>query len=646
MVRPSLGVALVVLSMTAVSAQTDFLARARALHKSSLLIDGHNDYPWALREHEPARDLDRLDIRKPQPSIMTDIPRLKDGGVGGQFWSVYVPVELQGQAAVTATMEQIDIVHRMVRKYPDAFELALTADDVERIHKHGKIASLIGMEGGHSIDNSLADLRMFARLGARYLTLTHTSNTPWADSATDTPKFNGLSPFGEEVVKEMNWLGMLVDLSHVSPDTMEDAIRVSQAPVIFSHSVARALNDHPRNVPDNVLQMLPKNGGVIMVTFVPGFVNAKVNAWNKLQTAEQDRLKAALPSDPAAVKAGVDKWTAANPASRATISDVADHVDHIRKVAGIDHIGIGGDFDGITQTVQDLDNVSAYPKLTAELLKRGYSDADIRKILGQNILRVMREAEKVSKRLQSERGPSVAVFAPLPPAATGAQAARGQAAGPVEITLQRTMCFGTCPDYTVTLRDDGTVTYSGRQYVRVSGQHSWKIDPAAVRALAREMEEAGFFELENEYTDLRTDNPTTYTSLTIGTRSKKIKDYVSGPPKLKDIEKRIEDVSGVRKYVAPEGKLLQAVEAGDAGRVRALIAGGANVKVADEDGVTLVMRAAAAGNAETVQLLLAAGADPTARDRHGRNAADRARDGLAAGTPRQYDLILRLLIDE
>jgi membrane dipeptidase len=402
--------ALVVLSMTAVSAQTDYLARARALHKTSLLVDGHNDYPWALREHDPARDLDTLDISKDQPSIMTDIKRLKDGGVGGQFWSVYVPVELQGQAAVTATLEQIDIVHRMIRKYPGTFELALTADDLERIHRQGKIASLIGMEGGHSIDNSLANLRMFQRLGARYMTLTHTSNTPWADSATDAPKFNGLSPFGEEVVKEMNWLGMLVDLSHVSPDTMDDAIRVSQAPVIFSHSVARALNDHPRNVPDNILQQLPKNGGVIMVTFVPGFVNAKVNAWNKLQTAEQDRLKAQFPADAAAVKAGVDTWTAANPAPPATIADVADHVDHIRKIAGIDHIGVGGDFDGITQTVKDLDNVSAYPRLTAELLKRGYSDADMKKILGQNILRVMREAEKVSKRLQSERGPSVAVF--------------------------------------------------------------------------------------------------------------------------------------------------------------------------------------------------------------------------------------------
>jgi len=413
MLRSCLVLSLAVLSMTFVSAQqpaADLLARARALHKQAILIDGHNDYPWALREHDPARDLDKLDIRNPQPSIMTDIPRLKEGGIGGQFWSVYVPVEMQGQKAVTATLEQIDIVHRMVRKYPDTFELALTADDVERIHGQGKIASMIGLEGGHSIDNSLANLRMFSRLGARYLTLTHTSNTPWADSATDTPKFGGLSPFGEEVIKEMNWLGMLVDLSHVSPDTMEDAIRVSQAPVIFSHSDARALNDHPRNVPDNILQLLPKNGGVIMVTFVPGFASPKVNAWNTRQTAEQDRLKAAFPNDAAAARAGVDAWTAANPAPRATIADVADHVDHIRKIAGIDHIGIGGDFDGITQTVQDLDNVSTYPRLTAELLRRGYSDADIKKILGQNILRVMRAAEKVSKRLQAERGPSIAIF--------------------------------------------------------------------------------------------------------------------------------------------------------------------------------------------------------------------------------------------
>jgi len=635
---------LVVLSMSISSAQPqqNLLDRARALHKQSLLIDGHNDYPWALREHDPARDLDKLDIRKPQPSIMTDIARLKAGGVGGQFWSVYTPVELQGQAAVTATLEQIDIVHRMIRKYPETFELALTADDVERIHKAGKIASLIGMEGGHSIDNSLADLRMFHRLGARYMTLTHTSNTPWADSATDTPKNNGLSSFGEDVVREMNWLGMLVDLSHVSPDTMEDAIRISQSPVIFSHSVARALNDHPRNVPDNILQMLPKNGGVIMVTFVPGFVNAKVNAWNKQQTAEQDRLKALTPNGAAAVKAGVDKWTAANPAPRASITDVADHVDHIRKVAGIDHIGIGSDFDGITQVVQELDDVSKYPLLTAELLKRGYSEGDIKKILGLNILRVLREAEKVSKRLQAERGPSTAIFS----AGTATAAAGTQAAGPITITLQRTICFGLCPAYTVTLHEDGSVVYEGREYTKISGAQSWKIDPAAVRALAKEMQDAGYFELNDEYRAMVTDHPTVYTSLTLGNRTKKIKDYVAGPPKLKELEERIDEVAGTRKYVKGQDDLLQAILAGDVDGVRGRLAAGANARATDERAVTLVMRAAEVGRAEIVRLLLAAGADPTARDADGRNAADRARDGLAAGERREYELILRLLTDE
>jgi len=395
----------------AASQSTDsaLLGRARALHKQTPLIDGHNDYPWALRENAQ-RDLDKLDVTKPQPSIMTDIPRLKAGGVGGQFWSVYVPAELQGQGAVTAALEQIDIVHRMMKKYPDTFELALTADDVERIFKKGKIASLIGMEGGHSIDNSLAALRMFHRLGARYMTLTHSKNIPWADSATDTPKLNGLSPFGEQVVREMNWLGMLVDLSHVSPDTMADAIAVSAAPVIFSHSSARALNDVPRNVPDNVLQMLPKNGGVVMVTFVPGFLSPKVTAWTKLETDETNRLLAQFPSDEAARKGGIETWRKGNPAPRATVADAADHIDHIRKVAGIDHIGLGGDFDGITQVPQGLEDVSTYPALTAELLKRGYKDEDVKKILGINVLRVMRAAERVSQKLQGERPASAMLF--------------------------------------------------------------------------------------------------------------------------------------------------------------------------------------------------------------------------------------------
>jgi membrane dipeptidase len=352
--------------------------------------------------------LDKLDITKPQPTIMTDIPRLRAGGVGGQFWSVYVPAD--APAPVTATLEQIDIVHRMMRKYPDTFELALTADDVERIFKKGKIASLIGMEGGHSIDSSLGALRMFYKLGARYMTLTHSKNIPWADSATDTAVLNGLSPFGEQVVGEMNWLGMLVDLSHVSPDTMADAIAVSQAPVIFSHSSARALNDVPRNVPDNILQLLPKNGGVVMVTFVPGFLSSKVADWGRQQTAEENRLKQQSPNDAAAIKTGLDAWVKAHPAPRATVADAADHIDHIKKVAGIDHIGLGGDFDGITSVVEGLEDVSKYPALTAELLRRGYKDEEIKKILGLNVLQVMREVEKVSARLQKERAASPTLF--------------------------------------------------------------------------------------------------------------------------------------------------------------------------------------------------------------------------------------------
>jgi membrane dipeptidase len=387
------------------------LERARALTRRSPLIDGHNDYPMVVGEKAQG-DLSKLDIAKPQPATMTDIPRLRKGGVGAQFWSVYVPVELTGQTAVTATLAQIDIVYQMMRRYPETFELASTADDVERIFKKGKIASLIGMEGGHSIDNSLAALRMFNRLGARYMTLTHATNTAWADSATGTPHSGGLSPFGEEVVREMNWLGMLVDLSHVAPETMEDAIRVSRAPVIFSHSSARALTDVPRDVPDSVLQLLPTNGGVVMVTFVPGFLSPAVAAWNQLQTAEQTRLTQQFPADSARVTEGVKAWTAAHPAPRATIADAADHIDHIRQVAGIDHIGLGGDFDGIESVVLGLEDVSTYPALLAELLRRGYKDEDITKITGKNILRVMRQAEKVSATLHAERGPSLLLFRP------------------------------------------------------------------------------------------------------------------------------------------------------------------------------------------------------------------------------------------
>ncbi|MEK6630656.1 MAG: dipeptidase [Acidobacteriota bacterium] len=379
--------------------QTSLLDRARALHRSVPMFDGHNDYPWEVRQ-KGDKDPAKLDIRNAQPATMTDIPRLRLGGVGAQFWSVYVPAPLAGQQAVTAALEQVDIVHRMVERYPDVLELAKTADDVERIFKAGKIASLIGMEGGHSIDSSLGALRMFYRLGARYMTLTHSKNVPWADSATDTPEHGGLTAFGEDVVREMNRLGMLIDMSHVSPDTMDDVLRVTQSPVIFSHSSARALCDHPRNVPDAILRMLPKNGGVVMVSFVPGFTSPEVSAWEAARDAEQARLEKLTPNNAAAVKSGMDAWSAAHPRVRATLAQVADHIDHIRQVAGIDHVAYGSDFDGITSTPVGLDDVSTFPALTAELLRRGYTDADMKKVLGQNLLRVMRAAEATARRVR------------------------------------------------------------------------------------------------------------------------------------------------------------------------------------------------------------------------------------------------------
>jgi membrane dipeptidase len=380
-----------VMALVSVVDAQDFKARAIAIHRSTPLIDGHNDYPWALRDLDPGRDFGKADISKPVPNLMTDIPRLRQGGVGGQFWSVYTPSSMTGKEATRVTMEQIDTVHRMTKQWGETFQLAYTADDIDRAFKNGKISSMIGMEGGHSIDNSLAALRMFYALGARYMTLTHSLNLAWADSATDKPVHGGLTKFGEEVVREMNRLGMLVDLSHVSPDTMEDALRVTEAPVIFSHSSAKAICNVPRNVPDNILQLVAKNGGVVMVTFVPGFISQAVADFDAKPEAERKGMTA----------------------PRATLSQVADHIDHIRKVAGIDHIGLGGDFDGITQVVQGLEDVSKYPDLTAELLKRGYKDDDVKKILGLNVLRVMRQAEKVAATAQKSRQPSTATIEQL-----------------------------------------------------------------------------------------------------------------------------------------------------------------------------------------------------------------------------------------
>ena len=375
------------LASTFLSAQ-DFTSRARAIHKQTPVIDGHNDYPWALRDLDPGKDFSKADISKPTPKLMTDIPRLRQGGLSGQFWSVYTPSTMMGKEATRVTLEQIDTVHRMTKRWPETFQMAHTAAEVEQAIKAGKIASMIGMEGGHSIDDSLGTLRMFYALGARYMTLTHNGNLRWADAAADKPAVGGLSKFGEEVVREMNRLGMLVDLSHVSPDTMADALRVTEAPVIFSHSSARAICNVPRNVPDNILQLVAKNGGIVMVTFVPGFISQAVADFDAKPEAER-------------------KGQTAPPA---TLAQVADHIDHIRKVAGIDHIGLGGDFDGITQTIVGLEDVSKYPDLTAELLKRGYKDDDVKKILGLNVLRVMRQAEKVAAGLQKTRQPSTATI--------------------------------------------------------------------------------------------------------------------------------------------------------------------------------------------------------------------------------------------
>jgi membrane dipeptidase len=374
--------------------------RAQRVHASGLLFDGHNDLPWRLRDDGDVR-FEALDIAKRLKTGQTDIPRMREGGLKAQFWSVYIPSEHPNPARTVT--EQIDLVHRMVERYPDDLAMAYSADDVERVVKAGKIASLIGIEGGVAIENDLAQLRAFHRLGARYMTLTHNTTLPWADAATDTPRSHGLSPFGERVVREMNRLGMLVDISHVSPETMAAALRVSQAPVIASHSSAYAIAAHPRNVPDEILAQLPKNGGVVMVNFYSGFI---VPEFARKMNAARKELRAKYPDRDEYNKA-YEAWLKANPQSRGTISDVANHIDHIVKVAGIDHVGIGSDFDGITAWPSGLEDVSSYPRLTEELLKRGYPEADVHKILGGNVLRAFRAAGDVAARLQKTTRPEV-----------------------------------------------------------------------------------------------------------------------------------------------------------------------------------------------------------------------------------------------
>ncbi|MFF5568534.1 dipeptidase [Streptomyces sp. NPDC012623] len=399
--------------MTPPVPEVGLLDRARALLADFPVVDGHNDLPWALREHV-RYDLDRLDIADDTSAhLHTDLPRLRRGGVGGQFWSVYVRSDMAGDDAVSATLEQIDVVGRLLARYPDDLARALTADDMEEARRQGRIASLMGAEGGHSINNSLATLRALYTLGVRYMTLTHNDNLRWADSATDAPGVGGLSAFGREVVREMNRLGMLVDLSHVAATTMRDALAVTEAPVIFSHSSSRAVCDHPRNVPDDVLELLPGNGGVAMVTFVPKFILPEAVEWTRLADRNMDAHGLHhLATTPEAMKVH-NAFEAAHPRPVATVATVADHLDHMRETAGVDHIGIGGDFDGTPFTPEGLEDVAGYPNLIAELLSRKWSTPDIAKLTWQNAVRVLRAAEDVSRSLRTTREASQATIEAL-----------------------------------------------------------------------------------------------------------------------------------------------------------------------------------------------------------------------------------------
>jgi membrane dipeptidase len=408
---------------TATASDAAYHERLVRVLKATPLIDGHNDLPWEIRTRFKSRlsaidlesDTSRLTPPPGEAPLMTDIPRLRAGLVGGQFWSVWVPVEIKGPDAVQTTLEQIDLVKRLASKYPSVFEIAYSADDVRRIHRAGKIASMIGIEGGHQINDSLAVLRQMYELGARYMTLTHVLNTDWADAATDAPAHHGLTPFGEEVVREMNRLGMLVDLSHVSPDTMRAALAVSASPVIFSHSSARAIVDHPRDVPDDILEQVARNGGVVMVNFNPGYVSAARNQWEADRAAEQARYSSPpygglYIGQPDRARAALAAWDLEHPKPVTTLAQVADHIEHVRRVAGIDHVGLGSDFDGIPEGPQGLEGVDRYPALLIELMRRGWTDGEVAKVAGENVLRVMSACERVAAALRATKPASEALF--------------------------------------------------------------------------------------------------------------------------------------------------------------------------------------------------------------------------------------------
>ena len=398
-VRVLLSVALLLPLTLGAQGNNDAMAHARRFLASRPIVDGHNDLPWEMRMN-PAGPMDvgKYPLRTRAPG-QTDFARLKLGGVGGQFWSVYIPGEAKDSGYARMQLEQIDIARRMIAMYPDEFQLALSANDVIAARKAGKIASLIGMEGGHAIENSLGVLRMYYALGARYLTLTHNVTLDWADAALDSAKHGGLTDFGRDVVREMNRLGMIVDLSHVSPGTMSDALDVSVAPVMFSHSSARALADVPRNVPDSILARLPKNGGVVMVTFVSGFVSTRgVREWEQMIRDSTRSI-----ADSSARRVAREAFIKRHPHPSATVADVANHIDHVRKLAGIDHVGLGGDYDGTTELPTGMGDVTGYPLLFAELIRRGWTDAELTKLANGNILRVLRGVEQSRDRLAARR---------------------------------------------------------------------------------------------------------------------------------------------------------------------------------------------------------------------------------------------------